>query len=132
MKIGDNLSVKGPKGTMRYYNGIAEHIGLIAGGTGLTPCLQVIQQILKDPEDKTKVDFIYGNLKESDILLREDLDRLAKEHEQFNVHYFLNEPPEGWKGGEGFITKEAIEEHFPKPGNGAKVLLCGTCRQGWR
>ena len=38
---------------------------------------------------------------------------------------FLNEPPQGWKGGEGFVSKEKIEEVFAGPKDDAKVLLCG-------
>ena len=30
-------------------------ISMIAGGTGLTPCYQVLAAILRDPEDTTKV-----------------------------------------------------------------------------
>lgn len=110
---------------MRYHNGIAKHIGLVAGGTGLTPILQIVQQVLKDPEDDTQLDFLYGNVGLGDILLKEELDALAAKHEQFRVHYFLNDPPEGWEGGEGHISKEAIAEHFPKPSRNSKVLMCG-------
>ncbi|KAN0063499.1 NADH-cytochrome b5 reductase [Thecaphora frezii] len=127
MKIGDQLSVKGPKGQMRYHPGLARHIGMIAGGTGLTPCLQIINAICKNPDDKTQIDFIYANVKEEDILLKADLDRLAEQHkDQFRIHYFLNEAPEGWTGGVGFVTKEAIEKNLPKPADDIKVLMCGT------
>lgn len=40
--------------------------------------------------------------------------------------------PQGWTGGEGFITKEMIEKHMPEDGPGSpehgighKVLMCG-------
>lgn len=125
MKIGDMLEVKGPKGQMRYHSELARHIGMIAGGTGITPCLQIIQQILKDPDDNTKINFIYANVKEDDILMKGDLDALAEKHDQFDVYYFLNEPPEGWKGGEGHISKEAIADFLPKPAHDSKIMMCG-------
>ncbi|SNX81977.1 related to cytochrome-b5 reductase [Melanopsichium pennsylvanicum] len=126
MKIGDLISVKGPKGQMRYTPGLARQIGMIAGGTGLTPCLQIIRAVLKNPADKTQLDFIYANVKEDDILLKQELDELAVKHkDQFRVHYFLNEAPEGWTGGVGFVTKNAIEEYMPKPAGDARVLFCG-------
>jgi NAD(P)H-flavin reductase len=31
------------------------YIGMLAGGTGITPMYQVAQAILKDPNDKTEV-----------------------------------------------------------------------------
>ncbi|SPO21251.1 related to cytochrome-b5 reductase [Ustilago trichophora] len=126
MKIGDLISVKGPKGQMRYAPGLSRHIGMIAGGTGLTPCLQIIRAALKNPADKTQIDFIYANVKEEDILLKQELDELATKHkDQFRVHYFLNEAPAGWKGGVGFVTKEALQQNMPKPADDIKILFCG-------
>lgn len=37
----------------------------------------------------------------------------------------LDKPPEGWKGGEGFVTKDMISEHCPKPDKENKILICG-------
>jgi cytochrome-b5 reductase len=130
LKIGDSLQVRGPKGQMRYGPGLASHIGMIAGGTGITPMLQIIRAAMKDPKDTTKIDLIYANVKEEDILCRKELDELAEKNDKFDVHYFLNEPPQGWKGGEGFVSKEKIEEVFAGPKDDAKVLLCGeSCWQ---
>lgn len=39
LKIGDQVSMKGPKGQMKYTPTYAKHIGMIAGGTGITPML---------------------------------------------------------------------------------------------
>ena len=36
-------------------------LGLIAGGTGLTPMYQIISAILKDKEDDTQVSLLYAN-----------------------------------------------------------------------
>lgn len=111
---------------MRYHPEMSKHLGMLAGGTGITPMLQIIRAIVKNPKDKTKVDLIYANVNVDDILLREELDSLAKEHpQQFNVLHFLNNPPENWEGGSGFVTKEAIQERFPKPADDIKILLCG-------
>lgn len=123
------MQVKGPKGQMRYSPDLCRHIGMIAGGTGITPMLQIIRAMVKNKEDKTRIDLIYANVKEDDILLREELDGIAKNNpERFGVHYFLNEPPEGWQGGSGFVSKEAIEEKFPDPAHDIKILLCGKCK----
>lgn len=126
LKVGDPIEVKGPKGQMRYSPDLCRHIGMIAGGSGITPMLQIIRAMAKNPNDKTRIDLIYANVKEGDILLREELDELAQKHpDRFSVQYFLNEPPEAWTYGSGFVSKDAIEERFPKPANDIKVLLCG-------
>ena len=126
LKIGEQIQVKGPKGQMRYYPGMSREIGMVAGGTGFTPCLQIIRAVLKNPQDPTKISFIYANVTEDDILLREELEHLARDYpEKFTLQYFLNEPPKGWQGGVGFVTKDAIQEYLPAPAKDVKILLCG-------
>jgi len=83
---------------------------MIAGGTGITPMLQVVKAVIRGRAagDKTEIDLIFANVTEQDILLREDLDTLAKEDPGFRVHYVLDRPPEGWTGGVGYVTSEMI------------------------
>ena len=48
-------------------------IGCIAGGTGITPCYQVIQSVLDNKDDKSQLSLIFGNRTTKDILLKEEL-----------------------------------------------------------
>lgn len=41
MNIGDKIGVRGPKGAFIYTPNMAKEIGMVAGGTGITPMLQV-------------------------------------------------------------------------------------------
>ncbi|ORY91105.1 hypothetical protein BCR43DRAFT_498512 [Syncephalastrum racemosum] len=125
LKIGDAVAVRGPKGQFNYTPNMCRAIGMIAGGTGITPMLQIIRAICKNPNDKTIVNLIFANVKEEDILLKEELDDLAAKHSNFNVYYVLNEAPAGWTGGVGFVTADMIREHCPAPAKDIKVLLCG-------
>ncbi|KAL4573440.1 hypothetical protein LXL04_020246 [Taraxacum kok-saghyz] len=43
-----------------------------AGGSGITPRLQVIEAIVKNPDDTTKVSLIYANVSPDDILLKKE------------------------------------------------------------
>ena len=87
---------------------------MIAGGTGITPMLQIIRAALKNPLDRTKISLIYANVNVEDILLRTELDELARKHkDRFKVYYVLNNPPPNWKGGVGFVTKDQIEQYLP-------------------
>lgn len=110
LNVGDKMKVRGPKGAMVYTPNMVRRFGMIAGGTGITPMLQVCQAIRRGRKDgdKTEVDLIFANVNEEDILLREDLDALAKE-DGFNVYYVLNNPPSGWTGGVGFVTADMIK-----------------------
>lgn len=127
LKVGDKVRIKGPKGAFNYTSGLSSHLGMIAGGTGITPMLQVVRAALKDASDKTRLTLIYANVNYEDILLKKEIDSLVEAHpDQFSVYYVLNNPPEGWLGGVGFVTKDMIEKHMP-PGSmkDSKVLMCG-------
>lgn len=143
LKIGDTIEMRGPKGHMEYKgrgsftvklmrkpleSRKAKHFGMIAGGTGITPMLQVIHAIVKDPKDYVKVSLIYANQTEDDILVREELEALVKDYpEQFTLHYTLDHPPNGWKYSSGFVTKEMVETYLPASSKdrSTQILMCG-------
>lgn len=39
----------------------ARNVGMIAGGTGITPMLQLVREVFKDPEDKTQLHLLFAN-----------------------------------------------------------------------
>jgi len=119
LAVGQTIKVKGPKGAFVYTPNMVRHFGMIAGGTGITPMLQVVRAIIRGRKagDKTEVDLIFANVTEQDILLREDLDALAAEDKGFRVHYVLDKPPAGWTGGVGYVTADMITVRFAPPPN---------------
>lgn len=124
--IGETINVRGPKGFFTYTPNMVKSLGMIAGGTGITPMYQIMTAIFKNPQDKTKVHLIYANVTENDILMRPELEKLQKEHpDQMFIHYVLNEPPKNWEGSVGFVTPEIMDTHLPKASNDTNLLLCG-------
>jgi cytochrome-b5 reductase len=76
LHIGDTILMKGPKGHMEYLGPgrfkvkplgkplefrTCDTIGMMAGGTGITPMLQILHAIFRNPADKTNVKLIYAN-----------------------------------------------------------------------
>lgn len=110
LAVSQTIRVRGPKGAFNYTPNMVRHFGMVAGGTGLTPMLQVVKAIIRGRAagDRTEVDLIFANVTEKDILLKEDLDALAAEDKGFRVHYVLDQPPPGWTGGVGYVTGEMI------------------------
>lgn len=141
LPINSSIEIKGPLGHIEYtgrgnflINGkprFTKRLAMIAGGTGITPMYQVAQAVLCDqPEDETKMDLVYANRTEDDILLREELDRWAREYpNRFRVWYVVNQvkrPEEGWQYSVGFITESILREHLPTGGDEETLALaCG-------
>ncbi|KAK3368209.1 hypothetical protein B0H63DRAFT_441447 [Podospora didyma] len=127
LAVGQAIKVRGPKGAFVYTPNMVRHFGMIAGGTGITPMLQVVRAIIRGRAagDTTQVDLIFANVTPQDILLKEDLDELAAEDKGFRVHYVLDKPPAGWTGGVGYVTADMITKWLPKPAEDVKILLCG-------
>lgn len=141
LKIGDTMQMRGPKGHMVYSHKQftvlhsrgpdetrkVKHLGMIAGGTGITPMLQVIAAVLRDKQDTaTTMSLLFANQTEADILVREELEGYARKYpHRFRVAYTLDRPGENWTGFAGFINEEMIKTTLPAPGDGVQVMLCG-------
>mmetsp|Transcript_51020 Transcript_51020/g.153369 ORF Transcript_51020/g.153369 Transcript_51020/m.153369 type:complete len:305 (-) Transcript_51020:118-1032(-) len=143
LRIGDTMDMRGPKGHVTYWGHGAFKVkpigkpvserratsfGMIAGGTGITPMLQIIKAILRDRSDRSTISLIYANQSEEDILLREELESIAKQYpDQFRLHYTLDRPPKGWTYSSGFVTKEMIEANIlgPSENGSTQVFMCG-------
>lgn len=142
MAIGDAIDFRGPNGLLVYKdNGQFsirpdkksepqikkfKHVSMIAGGTGITPMLQLIRRITSDPSDNTKCSLIFANQTEKDILLREELEQVKKDHpDKLNLWYTLDKPPQDWSYSSGFVTTDMIRDHLPAPSRDVLVVLCG-------
>ncbi|KAJ8436856.1 hypothetical protein Cgig2_026180 [Carnegiea gigantea] len=125
LKPGDVLEVKGPIEKLRYSPNMKKHIGMIAGGSGITPMLQIVEAIVKNPDDNTQVSLVYGNVSQDDILLKQKLDILAAKHPNFKVFYTVDKPSNNWGGGVGFVSKDMVTKGLPGPGDETLILVCG-------
>jgi len=128
LKPGETLSIKGPILKFPYKVNEFDSVGLIGGGSGITPLHQILTYALADKSNKTKFTLIYSNVSEKDILLREEFDDLKKKFpDTFNVIYFVDKSEKGWTGEKGYISKESIKKNVagPEAGSKVKVFVCG-------
>lgn len=127
MVPGQRLDFKGPLPKYPWTENKHEHIALVAGGTGVTPMYQLCRAIFNNPNDKTKVTLVFGNITEEDILLKKEFQELENTYPQrFRAFYLLDQPPKDWAGGKGFINKELLKTVLPGPKDGnVKVFVCG-------
>lgn len=127
MTPGQTLEFKGPIVKYPWSANKHNHIALIAGGTGIAPMYQLIRAIFKNPNDKTKVTLVFGNITEEDILLRKELLELENTYPQrFRAFYVLDNPPKSWSGEKGYISKNLLKTVLPEPKEeNIKIFVCG-------
>ena len=127
MEPNQRLSFKGPIPKYPLSPNQHSHVALIAGGTGITPMWQLTRAIFANPDDRTKVTLVFGSIKEEDILLKREFQELENQFpNRFRAFYVLDEPPESWQGGSGFITKDLLKTVLPEPkAEGIKLFVCG-------
>jgi cytochrome-b5 reductase len=125
LKKGDDMLMKGPFKKIEYTRNMKKSIGMIAGGTGITPMLQVIIAILNDPRDKTEVRLLYANETEGDIMLKKELDALAAKHPNFKVTYTVSKGGEDWNGYTGYVNQQMVAETLPAPSDDTLIMVCG-------
>ncbi|RHZ63622.1 putative cytochrome b5 reductase [Aspergillus thermomutatus] len=126
LQLGEKVQFRGPKGAMKYQRNLCRKIGMIAGGTGITPMYQLIRAICEDDRDTTEISLVYANRSEGDILLRAELEAFARKYpKQFQIYYMLDDPPKDWSYGTGYVTPDVMASRLPKPAADTKILLCG-------
>jgi len=88
---------------------------------------QLTRAIFNNPEDKTKVSLVFGNLTEGDILLKEEFDQLEKDYPQrFRTFYTVDKASDSWPHGKGHVTKDLLKEILPDPSSeNIKIFVCG-------
>ncbi|CAG8745603.1 5557_t:CDS:2, partial [Dentiscutata heterogama] len=102
-------------------DGCWDELYMIAGGTGITPMLQLIkyylEQSMKQKNDTNKnvaykrMHLLFGNRKIEDVIDGELLEDIAiSSRGQLTVTYCLSEPPSDWGGLQGRIDKQTIQE----------------------
>jgi len=126
LQPGDKLQVKGPISKLPYKANMKKKIGMVAGGTGITPMFQLLEEILSNPDDKTEVTLIFANVSEDDILLKQELDAMQYNHDNFHVYYSIDkQKSKNWRGGVGFVSEEMLKDKLPPPSNDNLVVVCG-------
>ena len=125
LKAGDKIDFKGPVGGFEYHRNMYREIGMIAGGTGITPMVQIIRSIANHPEDDTHAKLLFGNYNEEDILCRDELSYYTLTRSNISVYISLNNPPGKWSMGTGFVDEGMIKKALPAPAADIIIILCG-------
>jgi nitrate reductase (NAD(P)H) len=137
INVGDYVDMRGPVGEFEYSaNGsftidaepcFATRFNMLAGGTGITPVMQIAAEILRNPQDPTQMSLIFACREEGDLLMRSTLDEWAANFpDKFKIHYILSDSwSSDWKYSTGFVDKALFSEYLYEAGDDVYSLMCG-------
>lgn len=137
LKVNDMVDWKGPFGDFSYQPNQFHELVMLACGTGIAPMIQVINTVLSNENDFTKILLLYSSRTQHDILLKSTIDEFSG-YWNFQVTHFLSQSSkESIKNDKGLICyndsvkfgridllhlKSSLPEDFGK----SRVLVCGT------
>ncbi|XP_009069853.1 PREDICTED: cytochrome b5 reductase 4-like, partial [Acanthisitta chloris] len=125
LQIGDYISVSNPEGSFKKSQvQTSEDLFLLAGGTGFTPMVKLLNSALTEVSCLRTVKLIFFNKTEDDILWRNQLEQLALKDERFEVQFILSQPTKDWVGKQGRISSSLLSEFVKRSRKASKMLIC--------
>jgi len=127
LAVGQSVGVEGPFSSgFTYESNLYEEVGLVAGGSGIAPMINVIHTALTDPYDRTKITLLYSCRAKDDFMLRAELDSYAEDFkDRFTLHYCLSSEFEASDGYQSRVTPAVLKELMPRPDDYNMCLVCG-------
>jgi len=123
-RVGEEFTSTSPAGHF-YYNPLfhGQDLVFLAGGSGITPFMSMIREVT-DRGLERRIHLIYGSRDDSDVIFREELEDRAARHPNIKLTFVISEPPPGYRGRTGLITKALLQELLPERKE-RMVYLCG-------
>ena len=123
LKLGEEIMVKGPFGRF-VMNGNEQELVFIALGTGITPIMGMVRELLNTGSKKKIV--LFYSIKNSNLyLFGKELEELAEKFKNFELITTVTRNDASWKGERG-----RLQEHFSRFDFGNKqaktFFICGS------
>eukprot|EP00929_Paragymnodinium_shiwhaense_P105514 TRINITY_DN70574_c0_g1_i1.p1 TRINITY_DN70574_c0_g1~~TRINITY_DN70574_c0_g1_i1.p1 ORF type:complete len:270 (-),score=45.55 TRINITY_DN70574_c0_g1_i1:4-813(-) len=142
LKVGDTAEIAGPSGEITYkgagsfeiedpFEGSkrlvqCDSVGMIAGGTGITPMYQIAAYSAAAEADKMEMSLLFCNREPDDVMLQSELDGLAADCGRFRVTYAVDSAGASWDHETGQISKPLIETAMAKLAKRPDLMcICG-------
>jgi len=141
LREGHPVRISGPSSSGIDYEHILRggytHIGMIAGGTGITPMYQILTALVQDYQKhpdvpKAKLSLLYSNHTTRDCLLHAELMALCKQYPDLDVTFvFSRQKSEGHLEQSVFgrideaLIKQQWQHHVTDPEQKSLVMVCG-------
>jgi len=124
VKKGDHLVTSGPAGSF-YFNPLFHDKTMvcIAGGSGITPFMSMIHEIVETGLDRA-VYLFYGNKEPDDVIFHELITTISNRFDNIRYIPVIENPPTGYEGHTGLITGQIMKEILGEMGD-KTFYLCG-------
>ena len=104
------------------------HVGLIGGGTGVAPLIQIARSLLADASERAHVHMLAIHRTVEDILMKAELDAFAAANpDRLRVSYALTEPDSAWTGGAGRGDVGMLRAAGLSDGLTDEATMCFVC-----
>jgi ferredoxin-NADP reductase len=120
---GLKVEAHGPFGQFYFDESQHRDIVLFAGGSGITPMMAMLRYIEETAAD-TRITMFYAVRTETDVIFREELDRLRKRLPRFRCTVVASSPGTDWTGPRGHVNRALIEAELGEIGK-QTFFLCG-------
>lgn len=126
---GDRIEARGPIGGYFVWEAVmAEHLLLIAGGSGVVPLMSMIRHRAA-VGGKNPTALLYSSRTFEDIIYYNELEKLRSANDGFQVfHALTRSQPVGWKGYARRIDQDMLKEVAGPLGRSVQVYICGPTR----
>ncbi len=126
-RVGEEVRLKGPKGTFTFQEGKGERFLLIAGGSGIVPLMCILRYIVAKGLP-VHARLLYSAKTPEDLIFRKDLDAMAAAHPRIRVDYTITQPQgTSWTGRTGRTGRidEPLLSEVLNESSYDLVYLCG-------
>lgn len=127
LQPGSTLRAIGPQGFFTRKPEETAPALFIATGTGVTP-LRSMLRAAATADSTVPLWLLFGVRREEDLLYREELEELARNHPNIEVYFTLSQPDASWSGRRGYVQLHVPEllDKLAAQGHGEPhVYVCG-------
>lgn len=108
-QVGDSIHFTAPFGAF-YLREVKRPLLFVAGGTGLSAFLSMLESLAEQGESEQPVTLYYGVNRESEISELARLNALTEQLGNFSYQVVVADPGAEWQGKKGWVT-QALESH---------------------
>jgi ferredoxin-NADP reductase len=124
--VGDRIEVRGPIGGYFVWEAaMGGPLLLVAGGSGVVPLMSMLRHRAA-AGSTAPARLLYSSRTYEDIIYRDELDRLKRQGDPFELfHTLTRAQPAGWTGFARRIDGRMLSEVSRLYGAAAKTFICG-------